>query len=218
MPSPKHARRKERLPKMFCVCFSWNSFFVYILCNPSTFKPRPNRTDSQVNVSLQNQNLHTDLTGVSHRKLARKFSQVAKSREFYAHTDDLRSTCVGLRWLAQLWKTFVDLIANLSSIQSQCKSTQVITSRHEWWLNKTQVERKLKTYVDLRIALDSAIYTITEFSSNLLWLNSYLASCFYVSSLSCTHLWSLSPSRTFYSACKPVLWETRWIFRYLLSS
>ena len=77
------------------------------------------------------------------RMSAHKFTQVAKCRTFHAYTDELWSTCVDLLWVAKRWKTCVDLRTNLSS-------TKVHASG---WPNETQVERKLKAWVDLhRIA------------------------------------------------------------------
>ena len=46
-------------------------------------------------------------------------SQVAKSRKFHAYTDDLRSTCVDLRWVAKWWKPCVDLGTNFTGLQNQ---------------------------------------------------------------------------------------------------
>ena len=70
------------------------------------------QTDSKVNVSLQNQNLRTDLRWVTKRirKSAHQFMQVAKSRRVhYADTVDLWLTCIDLRWVAKRWQTSVDL-------------------------------------------------------------------------------------------------------------
>ena len=59
--------------------------------------------ESQVDASLQNQNLRTDLPWVARwiHKSAHKFTQVAESRKFHAYTVDLRSACVDLRWVAR---------------------------------------------------------------------------------------------------------------------
>ena len=91
----------------------------------------------QVNASLQNQNLRTDLRWVAKRirKSARKFTQVAKSRKFHVYTVDLRSICIDLHWVAKQWKTCVDLRTNLSSTKADASG----------WPNETQVERKSKT-------------------------------------------------------------------------
>ena len=66
-------------------------------------------------------------------------TQVAKSK-FHTYTIDLRSTSVDLRWVAKRWKMCVDFRTNLSSTKVNANV----------WPNETQVERKLKTYVDLR--------------------------------------------------------------------
>ena len=74
-----------------------------MLVRTATLLLSPDQTDSQVDASLQNQNLRTDLRWVAKRirKSARKFTQVAKGRKFHAYTVDLRSTCVDLRWVAK---------------------------------------------------------------------------------------------------------------------
>ena len=43
-----------------------------------------------------------------------------KMPQFYAHTNDLRSTRVYLRWVTKLCKTCIDLHANLSASASAC--------------------------------------------------------------------------------------------------
>ena len=65
------------------VCF--NSLFRQMSAQ------NPGQKDSQVDASLQNQNLRTDLRWVAKRirKSARKFTKVAKSRRFHAYTVDL---------------------------------------------------------------------------------------------------------------------------------
>ena len=102
----------------------------------------------QVDESLQNQNLRTNLWWVAKqiRKSAHKFTQVAKSRKFHAYTVDSRSTCVDLRWVAKWWKMCNDLRMNLSL-------TKVIAPA------STQVERKSKTCVDLLVRLARAWVT-----------------------------------------------------------
>ena len=62
------------------------------------------RKSTQVNASLQNQNLRTDLRWVAKRirKSTRNGSRKSqKGREFHAYTVDLRSTCVDLHWVAK---------------------------------------------------------------------------------------------------------------------
>ena len=59
----------------------------------------PSQTDLQVDASLQNLNLRTELPLVC--MSARRFTQVAKSGKFHAYTVDLRSTCVDMRWVAK---------------------------------------------------------------------------------------------------------------------
>ena len=88
--------------------------------------------------------------GQTDSQVGSKFTQVAKSRTFHVYTDDLRSACVDLRWVAKRLKTFVDLRTNLSSTTvntSHRKSTRVKASERP---NETQVEgKKSKTCVDL---------------------------------------------------------------------
>ena len=61
------------------------------------------RKSMQVHASLRNQNLNTDLGWVAKQihKSARKFMQVTKMRQSHAYTDDLRSDCVDLCWVAK---------------------------------------------------------------------------------------------------------------------
>ena len=103
------------------------------------------QTDSQVDASLQNQNLSTDLRWVAKRirKSALKFTQVAKSQNFHAYTDDLRSTCDQLPLGGETVKTCVDLRSNIAA---RSKSAHVHTIGSP---NETQVERKSKTCVDV---------------------------------------------------------------------
>ena len=98
------------------------------------------QTGSQVNAGLPNHNLRTDLRWVAKRvrKSTRKFTQVAKSRQFHAYTVDLRSTCVGLRWVAKRFKTCVDLRTNWTS-------TKVIATHRKWMAKRNAVERNSKT-------------------------------------------------------------------------
>ena len=102
----------------------------------------------QVDASLQNQNLRTDLRWAAKliRKSPRKFTQIAKSRKFRAYTVDLRSICVDLRWVAKRWKTCVDLRTNFSL-------TKVDTSG---WPNEMGASSTMsKTCVDLWTVIGS---------------------------------------------------------------
>ena len=64
----------------------------------------PGQTNSQVDASLQNQNLHTDL-----RRVAKRIRKSQKAVNFthiigqciFITTDYLRSTCVDLHWVAK---------------------------------------------------------------------------------------------------------------------
>ena len=82
------------------------------------------------------------------RKLTGKFTQVEKRRKFHSYLDNLRSLCV----IGQTVETCVDAY-EFELDQSQRKSSRVHTSG---WPNETQVERKLKTCVDLRVRLVGA--------------------------------------------------------------
>ena len=66
--------------------------------------------------------VYTDLWWVAERIDSRvQFTQVAIIRKLHAYTDDLRSTCVDLRWITKRWKTCV-------RIWARSKSAQVIPS------------------------------------------------------------------------------------------
>ena len=113
-------------------------------------KPWPNGLASrpQVNASLQNQNLRTDLRWVGKRirKSARKFTQDEKGRKFphiHLTCDQLVSTCVGWPNGENLRR----LAYEFDLDQCQRKSSQVITSHRKQrkWVAKrngswTQVE------------------------------------------------------------------------------
>ena len=100
-------------------------------------------SNKQVDASLQNQNLRTDLRRVAKR--IRKFTQVhpvGKSGKFHAYADDLRST--QLCWVAKGWKTWVriwappkstQVIASPRGNQTKCKlnaSRKLALTRVEW--------------------------------------------------------------------------------------
>ena len=99
--------------------------FIFSFCCTSSQESKAlakrTRKSMQVDGSLQNQYLRMELRWVAKRirKSARKL------QIFYAHTDDLQSTCIDLRWVAKRWKTCVDLRANLSS-------TKVDASQRKW--------------------------------------------------------------------------------------
>ena len=130
--------------------------FIFIFVLFFKALARRTRKSMQVDASLQNQNLRTDLRWVAKRICnysARKFRQVAKNREFHAYAVDLRSTCVDLRWVAKRWINGVSLHTSLSSTKvnaSRRKSIQVGgQTKHKLY------ERKLKTCVGLRVRLVS---------------------------------------------------------------
>ena len=108
---------------------------------------------SQVNVSLQDQNLRTDLRWVGSRVTSSRKSQ-----------DDLRSACVDLRWVAKRWKTYVNLRrTNLSSTKVNAIG----------WPNETQVENCLRRLASpfgqrFRVVLAVALLDISNLISSLI--------------------------------------------------
>ena len=115
----------------------------------------------QVNASLQNQKLaHGLVKGV--QTDSQVGLQVAKNCKFHAyhwlmHFYNNRLLVINLCRLALGGQTVKDLHPNVRSTKanaSRCKSMQVDTSG---WPNKTQVERKSKTCIDLRVCLARAL-------------------------------------------------------------
>ena len=97
-------------------------------------------------------------------------SQVAKSHKFHAYqllvnafyNKLLAINLCRLVLGGQMVKNLCLLACKFELDQSQRKSTQVVASG---WPNKTQVERKSKTCIDLRVCLARAL----EFK--IIWLN-----------------------------------------------
>ena len=82
------------------------------------------------------------------RRSASKFTQVATTRNVYAYTVDLQSSCVDLPLGCQTAKNLRRLAYEFEIDQSQRKASQVNASG---WPNEMQDEkRKWKTYVELR--------------------------------------------------------------------
>ena len=86
---------------------------------------------------FKKKSLCTDLRWVAKpvRNSARKFTQVAKTRKFHAHTVDLRSTRVDLRYVAKRSKTCVDLRTNLTKVKASHRKW--VAKRNASW---TQVK------------------------------------------------------------------------------
>ena len=71
---------------------------------PKALVKRIRRKSTKLKASLRNWNLLTNFGSVAKRirKSVGEFTQVAKSRNlFYLHANDLRWTCINLRWVAK---------------------------------------------------------------------------------------------------------------------
>ena len=98
--------------------------------------------DSQVDVSLQNQDLRTPrrtcdvglaMGGQTVRKSARKFTQVAKSRKFHAYTVNLRRLALGGQTVKNVRR-----LAREFELDASPRKTR--------WPNETQVDVNIKCW------------------------------------------------------------------------
>ena len=109
-PSEQHTEDTFKLNAERRYVFIFQPVSQWLLQTSSgNWRAKRTRKSTQVNTSLQNQNLCTDSRRVAKRIDSIVSSQVVKSRKFHAYhwvmpfstTDYLRSTCVDLRWVAK---------------------------------------------------------------------------------------------------------------------